>query len=254
MIRRKLQQWLYYFCSYCTPYQPGPVRRLFSTSLLALVGFGLMAAVLSSGGGSSLLLEVDSQTVVEGEQFYIDILVDATEPINAVDVQLAYPQHSLEIESLRQGESVLTIWTEPPYVENGVIYISGGTFRRGFSGTHRILSVSARATQTGVIRITPQEVLFLAGDGTGDSVSVSGESNDSLRLYSVATQDAAAALRDGEGGRMADLDGDGRVTLQDISIFMTAWHNGSPIYDFTGDGRMTFRDFSILLAEFFRSR
>ena len=50
---------------------------------------------------------------------------------------------------------------------------------------------------------------------------------------------------------ITDIDGDGKVSLKDISAFMAAWANKDVSYDFNGDGKMTFRDFSIILADFF---
>jgi hypothetical protein len=50
---------------------------------------------------------------------------------------------------------------------------------------------------------------------------------------------------------VTDIDGDGSVSLADLSRFMTAWASKTEVYDFSGDGRMTFRDFAIILADSF---
>ena len=252
-----------FFCSYCHRVPRGPVRRLFSTGLVAALGFGLVAAVAMQEDGSRLLLVTEDETVVVGERFFVDVMVDADDPVNAVDLVLEYPEHKMDIIDLREGESVISLWAEDPFVEDEFIYLSGGTFRRGFSGEHRIISISARATESGVIRIEPQDVQLLAGDGSGDEVATDIRSMDTLRLYAVRPGEVegreggeggeSEAAADGSG-RPTDLTSSGRVTMQDISIFMSAWNNRSPVYDFTGDGRMTFRDFSILLADFFLGR
>lgn len=238
--------------------QRGPVRRTFAASLTAVVGVGLLAALATTPDESALYLTTDSETVVVGERFFIDVMVDASTAVNAVDVDISFPSEQLSIAALRDGESVLTIWTEPPSVEGDVISISGGTFRRGFSGEHRILSITAVATEPGVLRLEPQSVTLLAGDGSGDDVTIDAKEQTPLRLYAVAPGDARAnqaAAGDPSGeSRPTHLTGQGRVTMQDISVFMSAWNNRSPVYDFTGDGRMTFRDFSILLGDFFMGR
>ena len=245
---------LYFFCNYCRPHQRGPVKRIFSTGVLAVVGLGLLASLSTSSNTSRLYLTVDQQTVVVGESFLIDVMVDAHTAVNAVDVVLQYNDQRLQVDAQRQGESVLTIWTEPPSAVGDRITISGGTFRRGFIGDHRILRISAQATEAGVIRIQPEDVTLLAGDGSGDTVAVAGSSLDPIRIYAVTPDAAEAAQATDRPPLLTDLSGDGRVTMQDISIFMAAWNNRSPIYDFTGDGRMTFRDFSVLLADFFLRR
>lgn len=238
--------------------QRGPVRRTFAASLTAVVGIGLLAALATTPDESALYLTTDSETVVVGEPFYIDIMVDASMAVNAVDVDILFPSERLSIAALREGESVLTIWTEPPSVDGDLISISGGTFRRGFSGEHRILSITAVATEPGVLRLEPRSVTLLAGDGSGDDVAITAGEQTPLRLYAVTADDARAnqVTADDSSGeaRPTHLTGRSRVTMQDISVFMSAWNNQSPVYDFTGDGQMTFRDFSILLGDFFMGR
>jgi hypothetical protein len=50
---------------------------------------------------------------------------------------------------------------------------------------------------------------------------------------------------------LTDTNGDGKVDVSDITLFMSAWLTQNRVYDFNKDGRMTFRDFSILLADAF---
>lgn len=257
---RFLQHCLEYIRSYVQPLDQGPVKRLFSFGVLIAAVTGLLLAGVTSSQSSTLILQPSRDVVIVGETFYIDVYVDAKTAINAVEVEISYPEHLLSIDSLRQGESVLTIWTEEPHVRGGRIYLSGGTFRRGFTGKHRIISVAAQATSAGIIRISPESIRFLAGDGTGEQVPLSLARSKAIQMYAFTSQEAASADNsrviegDREERRLTDLTGDGRVTMQDISIFMAAWSSGSPVYDFTGDGRMTFRDFSIILADFFLRR
>ncbi len=53
---------------------------------------------------------------------------------------------------------------------------------------------------------------------------------------------------------VSDVNSDGKVTLEDISIFMVEWVKQNNRYDFNNDGSMTFKDFSILLSNYFRSQ
>jgi hypothetical protein len=151
-----------------------------------------------------------------------------------------------------RGQSVLTIWTEDPVITNNSVVLRGGTFRRGFVGEHKIATIDLIARNTGNSQFNTADVLLLAGDGQGTPVSVSnnGNSNGSLFVYDENTEPNDIRV-EVSLSLVTDLDGDGEVTLRDISAFMSDWSRKTTIHDFNGDGRMTIRDFSILLANFF---
>lgn len=108
-----------------------------------------------------------------------------------------------------------------------------------------------RAKQTGQSNFKATDVLLLAGDGEGTPVSVAEalDSAVSLYIYDENTSPESIGV-DINVKVLTDLDGDGKVTLKDISTFMASWHNKDKMYDFNGDGRMSFRDFSIILASY----
>lgn len=241
---------------YVRPHQRGPVRRFFSTGLLALTVAGLLTAANLSSPSSTVFLTSPNSIAVVGEQFYLDVRVGTNREVNTVAMDIMYPDDRLTINQLRDGESVLSIWTETPRANDGVITLSGGTFRRGFTGEHRIIRIAATPIKAGEVTLQPGNVQLLVGDGTGDQLTLDAEQIKPFTIR-VVDRDALSSELSGvltDGGIRGDLTGDGRVTMQDISIFMSAWTAGSPVYDFTGDGRMTFRDFSVLLANFFRLR
>ena len=80
--------------------------------------------------------------------------------------------------------------------------------------------------------------------------ATTNESNTSLFIYDENTAPADIGV-DVRVNFLSDIDGDGEVSLRDISTFMSAWTDKSKLYDFNGDGRMSFRDFSIILADYF---
>lgn len=247
------KRFLYWLSSYFRPHTRGPVRRMFSGGLLATLAFGLLAAVSLSTEHTQVMIQLPSgnTTVTVGEPFQVEVRIDAQEPINAVEMDLLYPEQYMVVEQLRDGESVLTIWTEEPTAENGVIHVRGGTFRRGFIDEHRVIAWTARATQAGTFRIRPQHIQLLAGDGSGTEVKLDDVDMPPLELTAVSAEDAAPAEAAAVSQEATDLNGDGLITMQDISIFMSAWGSEDTIYDFTGDNRMSFPDFSIILAHYF---
>lgn len=210
------------------------------------------AAVMTGGDVSYVRLAVSDLTVQAGNRFTVDVYAYASVPVNAVDITLRFDEDAVEVLEVDRGQSVLTIWTQDPVVENGKVILRGGTFRRGFVEEHKIASIDLKAKQTGQSTFKATDVVLLAGDGAGTPVSVAEalDSSVSLFIYDESTDPETIDI-DVDVKVVSDIDGDGSVTLKDISSFMAAWHNKDKFYDFNGDGRMTFRDFSIILANYF---
>lgn len=219
---------------------------------LAMVGLLLGANAITSTNSSYVRVVTDDSTVEEGSRFSVTALVNSESPVNAVDVTLAYDGDALEVLEVDRGQSVLTIWTEDPIVTDEAIILRGGTFRRGFIGEHELITIDFLANQAGQTEISARGLTLLAGDGSGADVNTEThpESTLGLFVYNETTdpEDMAVVV---DGRVVTDLNGDGAVTLADVSAFMAAWHSESNTYDFNDDGQMTFRDFSIILADFF---
>jgi len=212
-----------------------------------------MAAVVSTN--ESTIKIVSSSDVVErGKQFSVDVIVRAITPVNAVDIQVAFPADQIEVLGIDRGESVLTLWTADPKVENGIVYLQGGTYQRGFIGEHKIATINVKALKNGQATFIPKTIKLLAGDGKGTQIPVKTDGGTfKTAIYDPGTTppQPSTLKATGEVLVVTDIDNDGKVTLRDISSFMASWTGGGAIYDFNNDGQMTFRDFSIILADFF---
>ncbi|MCB9818145.1 hypothetical protein H6787_01525 [Candidatus Nomurabacteria bacterium] len=217
-------------------------------SFVAMMG----AAVITSKDVSYVRLETSDTTVEAGNQFSIDVFAYAHVPVNAVDVTLQFDSEAVEVLGVDRGQSVLTIWTRDPVIENGKVILQGGTYRKGFLKEHRIATINVRAKETGQSTFEATNVMLLAGDGAGSPVSVADSNNSVVNLYIYDENTSPDSIGVNVNVNLiTDIDGDGKVTLKDISSFMAAWHQKNKLYDFNGDGRMTFKDFSIILANFF---
>jgi hypothetical protein len=252
---------LYRVCAPCRPHKSFTVRYAFPLvfTFVALLG---AAAAIQSDTRSSIRLEISDTNVSAGERFEINVYASAKVAINAVDIQLQFPRNQIKVLGIDTGQSVITLWTQEPYVRGDKVYLQGGTFRRGFIGEHLIATINAEATETGLAQVSLGDVSLLAGDGSGAKVAVVATDNGTKQIY-ITENNGTLSGAVGETNLklsstaavliVTDIDGDGRVTLSDISRFMVAWANKSIIYDFNGDGQMTFRDFGIILSEsFFR--
>jgi hypothetical protein len=227
----------------------GTVRTMFSFSILGVL-LMLGASVITGTEASYIKLVADKNTVIAGDTLSFDVYAYAHVPVNAVDITVRFEADAVEVTGVDRGQSVLTIWTEDPIIESDKVILRGGTFRKGFVGEHKIATVNVKAKQSGQSNFFATNVLLLAGDGQGTPVKVV-ESNDSkvgVYIYDEnATPDQIGI--DVAVSIVTDVDGDGVVSLKDVSAFMGAWTNQSRIFDFNGDGKMSFKDFSIILAD-----
>jgi len=223
---------------------------MFPAAVLSATALG--AAVLTADDASYVRLESTQPTVEAGDRFSVDVYAYAHVPVNAVNVTLRFDSGSVEVLEIDRGQSVITIWTEEPMVEDDRIVLRGGTFRRGFLGEHKVATIDLEAKATGQNTFSATDIVLLAGDGAGSEVTTEEVPNGSINLF-VYDEDTdpesievAVSL-----GVATDIDEDGEVTLRDISAFMAAWNSQEEQFDFNGDGRMSFRDFSILLSDYF---
>ena len=228
------------------------VRYAFSFLFIFAAIAGL--AAVSSTKGSYVKVVSSQDTIEVGSQFSLDIYVFADAPINAVDISLLYPENQVEILGIDKGDSVITLWTEEPFVKNGAVVLRGGTYKRGFVGEHKIASITVKAKIAGSAQFLAGTVSLLAGDGKGTSVKAdTTRAKIITKVYAVGEKPASSGTIEGSVGFVVvtDIDGDGTVSLGDISSFMAHWAVRDKKFDFNNDGEMTFKDFSILLSDYF---
>lgn len=229
-----------------------PTVRYAFSFLFVFAAIASIAAV--SGSKGSYIKVVPSSNAVEvGGNFTLDVYVFADKPINAVDISVLYPDTQVEVLGIDKGESVLTLWTEEPSIRNGAIILRGGTFKRGFVGEHKIASINVKAKTSGSAQFLAGEVKLLAGDGKGTNiVADTSRARILTSIFPVGEKPPATTFAGSVSFVVVtDIDGDGSVSLIDISSFMANWASKERQFDFNNDGQMTFRDFSIILSDYF---
>lgn len=245
-------------CTTCRQKRSRTVRYAFPMVFAAMAFLGAQALV--SVDKTYISVEPSTSSLKAGDAFHFDVYVTAHTPINAIYLEIGFSDDQVKITGIDTGESVITLWTEDPYVEGNKVHLRGGTFRRGFVGEHLIATVNAKALDTGVAQIEVTDALLLAGDGAGTEVTTDGGSTEKAKVYIASEDGSYVPTASTAGGELSgtvnvrvttDIDGDGDVSLQDLSRFMTAWASKSSFFDFSGDGKMTFRDFGIILSDSF---
>lgn len=224
----------------------------YAFSFLFLFAAVLGMAAVSTKDGSGVRVVASQAVVAEGTVFTVDVFVFAAAPVNAVDISVAFPQSQVEVLGIDKGESVITLWTEEPYVANGSVILRGGTYKKGFVGDHKIATINVKAKASGKAEFISNDVKLLAGDGKGTSIKAD-KTEAIARTQIIAAGDTIPTTisSDVQVVLVTDIDGDGTVSLRDISSFMASWATKDVRYDFNNDGTMTFRDFSILLSDYF---
>lgn len=135
---------------------------------------------------ASLYLDPANGVYRQGNTFSVKVRVDTQEEcINALNVTLAYPKDKIKAVDVARGESILTLWTEDPVIDqqNGTIHFSGG-LPGGYCGR-----VKGDPGFTNVIA----EVIFQV---PGLTV---GEGDDSNSGKITFEDDTAVLLNDGLG-------------------------------------------------------
>lgn len=248
----RIKAWLITYVDKVRFKRNATVRTMFSFSILgALLLLG--ASVITSKEASYIKLTADKSVVQAGDRIALDVYAFAHVPVNAVDITLRFEEDAVEVIGVDRGQSVLTIWTEDPIIESDKVILRGGTFKKGFVGEHKVATINLEAKQSGQSEFIAANVTLLAGDGRGTPVPIS-ESNDSTLSVMIYDEDVSPEDIgvDVAVSILTDIDGDGKVSLKDVSSFMGAWTSKNRLYDFNGDGKMSFRDFSIILADAFR--
>lgn len=226
------------------------VRYAFSFMFLFAAILGM--AAVSTTSGSAIHIISNQSLVEKGKLFTVDVYVYASQPINAVDISVTFSPDQVEIMGIDRGQSVITLWTEDPHIVGNTITMRGGTYAKGFVGEHKIATLQVKAKATGEAKFLTSAVKLLAGDGKGSDVPANTTDAIASTKIVLPGELPPVTLKGSTTVMVAtDVDGDGTITLRDISSFMASWASHDVTYDFNNDGKMSFSDFSILLSDYF---
>lgn len=206
-----------------------------------------------------MYLTPSGNSIIEpGEMTQVDVNVNARIPIDSLGATLSYPKDIVEIVGISKEKSFFDLWTEDTIIheETGHIVFSGGTTdQAGLTGTGTIMTVTLKGRSAGEAVLSFDNVRIYPHDGTGKPVNtekrsisfaIAPKSSPTPQTFlSRPTSNPPAATPS------PDLNGDGRVSLSDLSILMTGLMSTtySPRYDLNADGVVGLGDFSIILSQ-----
>jgi hypothetical protein len=227
--------------------------------LAALVGvhalFGLPATTDQT---AEMRIEPLSGTALVGGTFAVNVVVDSSVPVNVFSGELTFNSAILVVDSIDYNTSIADLWTETPWYSNGdgIIMFAGGTTKAGgFVGTGNLVTVTFRAVAEGEGALAVHQARILKHDGLGTDVSIREVVEAVFVVESEVEPQDNLVVNDVKEGAVqvvttrpsTDLNGDGKQTMADLSIFLLHFTNNNPRSDFNLDGDVDAKDWSILL-------
>ncbi len=232
-------------------------------TLVASLFFGFVtlmsffAAPLSLTPVASMTLEPTHATITTEETFVVTVVVKSTMPVNAFGGELHFDRSILKVESIDYNTSIADLWAEKPWYENGegTINFAGGTTKKGgFSGEDTLMRITfkAQAEGAGALAIHHAQILEHNGLGTDASLSlpidalftVEHQASSTNRITEDAFGSSVKVVKERP---TTDLNGDGKQTVADISIFLLNLSSDNPRFDFNLDGDVSTKDLSIIM-------
>ncbi len=238
-----------------------PMVQLLTASVIAGIlgvsGFFLTATVFNPD--VTIHLEPAHGTVLIGEEFKVSIIIDSHIPTNVFKGVLQFDPEKLSVTSIDYNTSIADLWAEAPWYSNGdgtISFIGGTTKPGGYVGSGTLITVTFASKTLGEATMQMNEVQVLKHDGLGTEVpltepidaifAVSEESLQSQTVQTSVTEESDIQIV--RTIPNTDLNGDGKQSMTDISIFMSDYMSQNLRSDFSGDGKVDIKDLSFITA------
>jgi hypothetical protein len=205
----------------------------------------------------SVSLEPTSGVRTVGETFVTTLVVRSALPVNAFRGLVVFDTEKLEVQSIAYNTSIANLWAEEPWYSNGdgtINFTGGTTASGGFTGEGTLITVTfvAKASGNAAIKLADMQILQHDGLGTEAALATPIDSILSLEPAQQAQETLLQTSVDGptvmimSNIKTRDLNGDGKQTVADVSIFMVDLLSKNPRSDLNEDGIVNLADLSIL--------
>lgn len=238
---------------------PVPVGRLLIASVIATIlgysSISMLPALVTPV--TDMRLEPLTGTTEVGETFTVHVVVTSAIPVNVFKGSIIFDPNVLYIETIDYNTSIADLWAELPWYSNGdgtMNFIGGTTKQDGFTGEGTLVSIRFRAKSVGEAQVSMSEVRILKHDGLGSEAAIKESIDAIFAVEDEALRDETIVQKTAVGPTLTvlphapstDLNGDGKKTILDVSIFMSDMATGNMKSDFNLDGKVNLTDLSIL--------
>jgi hypothetical protein len=223
--------------------------------IIGISGFLLSTTVIQAP--VSITLEPSGGTRVVGETFVTTLEVKSTIPVNVFKGLVEFDPEKLTITSIDYNTSIANLWAEEPWYSNGegtLTFIGGTTESGGFIGEGTLIAITFTAKNTGHASVQLKDMQVLQHDGLGTEAPLAApiENVFAVEAATLSKETVFKAALPGPTvvvvpeAKNRDLNGDGKQTMADVSIFMTDLVSKNLRSDLNGDGAVNLEDLSIL--------
>lgn len=217
--------------------------------VLAVTGFEILPQAFKED--AEIRIEPKLRTVLIGETFTLEIIVDSSIPVNVFAGELSFNEKVMHILSIDYNTSIADLWAEKPWYENGAgtLNFGGGTTKKGgFVGTGSLIKVNMVGVGAGNGTVVMHNARIIKHDGLGTDVAIREPIDAIIKVTeNMMPRTSVAHIDVRETSPSADLNGDGTVNFTDASILMLHLLSENPRYDLNEDGNVDATDLKILL-------
>ena len=131
--------------------------------------FPLLLFPASAADNPRIYFETPVKQVAPGSEFTVKVLVDAPQPINAIDIDISYSEDTLELVSINSSKSFIDFWRggSENLQSGNTINLQGGSIEP-FSGNNgEVITLKFRAKKEGQANLSFTKVNLYYADGKG---------------------------------------------------------------------------------------
>lgn len=227
--------------------------------LVATVGLASVIVSGLTGDQADMRIEPSWGIATVSETVTVVVIVEASVPVNVFGGEVKFDSNFLTVESIDYNTSIADLWAEKPWYENGagtIHFVGGTTQKGGFVGKDKLITINFRTEKTGETKLGVSSAKIMQHDGLGTEAALAEPvdviyeiTSDTDKVRTVTSKDLAGpTFRVLPTLPNTDLNGDGRQSVIDISIFMTDLATQNKRSDFNADGKVGTTDLNILLS------
>ena len=218
---------------------------------LAVTGFEMLPGAF--GTEARMYIDPEAHTAVLGDTVVLTVRAESTVPVNVFAGDISFNTNVLQVQSIVYNTSIADLWAVKPWYENGAgtLTFGGGTTQHeGFVGNGPLITITFKTGGAGDSALHLKNVHILKHDGLGSDAAVKDPIDSILTVLPQAVPERTTAhIAVVKEVPSADLNGDGVVSVRDVSIFMLHLLGNDPRFDFNLDGTVDTDDLRILLRK-----